>query len=81
MQIEYSFRVDCGCPIDSLPDFYDITLLTTKTIPVEKILEVVERFSSEYLFQEDLTLQLQRLFNCNVTSLGTHSGVVTKVVA
>ena len=80
MQIEYNFRVDCGCPVDYLPDFYEVTLLTTKTIPVEKILEVVKRFSSEYLFQEDLTLQLHRLFNCKVISLGTHSGVITKVI-
>jgi len=81
MQIEYNFRVDCGCPVDYLPDFYEVTLLTTKTIPAEKILEVVKSFSSEYMFQEDLTQKLQRLFNCNVVSLGSHSGIITKVTA
>jgi len=81
MQVEYSFDAYCNCPVDGLPDVYRVTLYSNRTIPVEEILSHLEFIKTEFVFQEDLTQNLHRVFNCKVVSCGAHSGVHTKVIA
>jgi hypothetical protein len=81
MQVEYNFDVYCNCPVDGLPDVYKVTLHSNRTIPVEEILSHLEFVKTELVFQEELTQNLHRVFNCKVVSYGLHSGVRTKVIA
>ena len=48
MLVKYSFTFQCTCPVDNLADLYDVEITSDKTIPVEKILDALEDFFSNY---------------------------------
>lgn len=77
----YSLTIRCACPVDDLPDVYQVVFESTATIKVEDIIEAVGQFEVRKLFQEDLTASLARTIGCKVTTSGFHSGVKTTVVA
>jgi heterodisulfide reductase subunit C len=80
MRVEYSLDVQAKCPVDHRSDFYRCVVRSGVTIPVEHILEAARGFAGRELFQEDLTSELHRALGAEVETVGTHSGVETRVV-
>lgn len=81
MICRYSMTVRCGCPVDDLPDVYEVEFENSVLIRVEDILAAVSGFSATKVFQEDLTADLARRLSCRVRTVGYHSGVRTEVEA
>jgi NADPH-dependent 7-cyano-7-deazaguanine reductase QueF len=79
MLIKYELEVSCRCPVDGLPDKYQVTIETSETICVEEIIEKASELKDLTMFQEELTQNLHRSFNCSVSTFGYHSGVKTSV--
>jgi len=79
MRCEYTIEIECNCPVNGERDVYQVTLVSHEKILVEDIIEYMGRFSNETVFQEDLTQKIAKDFNCETTSIGSHSGVITKV--
>tara|TARA_Y100000401_G_C8303457_1_gene215541 strand:- start:839 stop:1057 length:219 start_codon:yes stop_codon:yes gene_type:complete len=63
------------CPVDKKNDAYEVQVISDRTIPVERILELTK--DQPEGFQEDLTENLARLLGARVISTGWHSGVKT----
>ena len=80
MTIEHSLEIVALCPVDGLPDVYRAIVRTRRVIKVEDILKAAATLSTKKLFQEDLTQRLHRLLACEVETVGSHSGVQTRVV-
>ena len=51
MKNTYTLEIECGCPADNLPDVYTMTVVSRRTIPVEKILEVVAKYKERKIYQ------------------------------
>lgn len=75
MKNTYTLEIECGCPADNLPDVYKMTVISRRTIPVERILEVVKKYKTQKIYQEDLCQSLHREINACVILEGNHSGV------
>lgn len=80
MRIEYQFDASAKCPVDKKSDHYQCILRTRSTIPVERILEVVQQHKTQTMYQEDLTASLQRDLGGELETVGTHSGVVVRAI-
>ncbi len=80
MLCKYSLTAHCTCPVDATRDRYEIELESGHMVPVEDILAAVHQLSGP-LYQEDFTAQLAMKVQCQVTSVGYHSGIKTVVVA
>ena len=80
MRVEHRLAVVATCPVDKLPDIYQCSVRTTRTIKVEDILKAVGELTKKSLFQEEFTQRLHRLLACEVETTGWHSGVLTRVV-
>ena len=81
MLVRHEMEIQCNCPSDDLPDLYHMTVECERTIPVEKIMEVVDELSKEKIFQEELTQRIARLLNARVTTIGWHFGRVKTTVS
>jgi len=79
MRVAYSLTIEAECPIDNELDAYECEITSTRTIPVEVILDAVKDLPKA--FQEDITVHLARKLMAEVTTIGWHSGVKTVVVA
>lgn len=75
MQCVYELEAVCTCPVDGKPDYYKLTIRTTRIVMVEDILKHVSEFADKKITQEVLTTNLHRALACDVTSVGWHSGV------
>lgn len=71
----YEVEVTCVCPVDDLPDVYQLTITSRRTIPVEDILAVVAGFREKRMYQEDLCQAIHRRVNASCRVIGYHSGV------
>lgn len=80
MKIEHTLTMQAKCPINNLPDFYEVTFRMEKFVQVEMLLGHVGALNGVKLFQEEITQSLADSFQCEVESLGIHSGVKTRVV-
>lgn len=80
MIVKYSLRVKCCCPVDDLPDAYDVEVTSDRAVAVEKLLELAGTFENRKIFQEQLTEEFARMSGCGVRTVGWHSGVKTEVV-
>jgi heterodisulfide reductase subunit C len=80
MKVEHTLEVTATCPIDDRPDVYRCTIRARRVITVESILDAVRRVGDRKLYQEELTQELHRAINCEVETIGWHSGVRTRVV-
>lgn len=83
IEVTYKFTMAARCPVDHLPDRYEIEVLSHKTIFVEVILEAANEIGGAdvHLSQEDITVQLARRLGARVISRGYHSGVLVEVRA
>lgn len=81
MKVVYELSVECGCPVDDKGDVYQCFLTSTKPIPVEHILLVVEVYKNTKMFQEHLAESLSRDLFCEVKLIGYHSGIKVTVSA
>lgn len=81
MNVEHSLTIRCRCPIDHETDAYRVTVRTDRVVKVEDILAAVADLTKQEAFQENLTERLARRLGCEVETIGTHSGVQTRVVA
>lgn len=79
MRVTYSLTIEAKCPIDNEPDAYECEITSTRTIPVEEILDAVKELPKA--FQEDVTVALARKLGATVQTIGWHSGIKTEVVA
>jgi hypothetical protein len=79
MKTEHSLQVRSVCPSDDKLDVYQCQIVTSRVIPVEDILAAAKPMETEKMFQETLCEYLARELGCEVTLIGTHSGVKTKV--
>lgn len=79
MTVTYEFELVAACPVDGKPDVYACTVRASRTIPVEDILRAAADLALKKLYQEDLTVSLQRTLAAEVTTVGWHSGVKTTV--
>lgn len=82
MIVEHTFPVYCTCPVNGKEDDYTVTLRLrcdhlNDIIKVEDILRHAATFKGKTLFQEQVTAGFRRLFSCEVTTIGFHSGVKT----
>jgi len=80
MWCEYSLSAVCLCPVDDRPDFYRVTVRSSRTIKVEDILAAVEAEAKKKQFQEEFTEKLSRTLATEVETVGHHSGVRTAIV-
>lgn len=82
MIITYETVVVAQCPVDETVDMYDLTItMTDKMVQVEDILAAISQWTTEPVFQEDLTTALQATLGGTVQTTGVHSGVKTVVIA
>ena len=81
MHCKYETTIICSCPVDDLPDVYVTVFESRSIVKVEDILTLTKGFVGKKMFQEDLTVELSRMLNCSVTTIGVHSGVLTTVNA
>lgn len=79
MKTTHRLQVKAVCPVNGKPDVYDCRIVTSRVIPVEDILALVESVKNEKVFQETLCERLAGELACEVTLAGTHSGVATEV--
>lgn len=77
MIARHSLTVTFACPVDGERDTYEVTIETTRIIPVERILEAVAGVGDRKLYQEAAAVELARALGARVTLLGEHSGVET----
>lgn len=80
MLVEHRLTVKAMCPVDKKPDLYQCIIRTPRVLPAEEILKAVEEFSNKEIFQEELTQELHRRLGVEVETVGSHSGVQTRVV-
>ena len=78
MNNTYKLEVTCKCPVDNLPDVYQLTVTAQRAIPVEDILAAAKELSSQSLYQEDLCQSLHRRINARCVLVGYHSGVMVR---
>jgi hypothetical protein len=71
----YELEITCKCPVDDMPDVYQLTVTAQRAIPVEDILTAVKELSGTKLYQEDLCQALHRKVNACCVLIGYHSGV------
>ena len=71
----YQLEIMCKCPVDNLPDVYQLTVTAQRTIPVEDIIAVVKELSLKEMYQEDLCQSLHRSINACCVLVGYHSGI------
>jgi len=74
MRVKYSLSIECNCPVDDLPDLYNVEITSDKVVPVENILEVLENINRKD-FQENITVSLARQISAKVKTVGYHSGI------
>lgn len=77
MRCIYKFKARAKCPVDpSKTDVYKFRVVSPGLIPVERILEFLEKNAGENaIFQEELTEKCALALGAAVTSVGWHSGV------
>lgn len=80
MRARYTFMMKAVCPIDGKTDTYEVTVESKYMIKIEDILEAANKLP-EPAFQEELTQFLAKELGALITTVGTHSGVHTEVVA
>jgi hypothetical protein len=44
---QYEMEITCLCPVDDLPDVYNLTVTARRVIPVEDIIEAAKAFSGQ----------------------------------
>jgi NADPH-dependent 7-cyano-7-deazaguanine reductase QueF len=81
VKVTYTLSIKSNCPVDLMPDAYDCSIVSDKAIPVEFILETVDKFSGSFEFQEKLAETLSRELCASVSLVGWHSGVKVVVEA
>ncbi len=69
------------CPVNGSRDVYQMTVETSETIEVERILAAVEQATKEPVYQESLTQWLADGLGATVTTEAVHSGVETRCKA
>lgn len=79
MKVTHEFEVRALCPVDGSEDVYAAKFTTHTIVPVEEILSKAAMFAGLHLYQETLTRLLHDELGETVTTVGTHSGVVTTV--
>lgn len=77
----YETVMTCNCPVDGSKDLYVVALESDHMIKVEDIIAELKRFETMEDFQEGVTDVLSRTFDCQVTTIGTHSGIKVTVVS
>jgi len=75
MMNRYELEITCLCPVDSLPDVYQLTITARRVIPVEDIIAAVKTFREQKMYQEDLCQAIHRRVNACCVIVGYHSGV------
>ncbi len=80
MLVEHTLIFVTRCPVNGQCDVYEVTFRLDRLVLVEHLLLAAVDFKSKVIYQEDLTKQLAALFECEVESRGSHSGVRTRVV-
>lgn len=79
---EYVCKCCCRCPKNpQVMDEYVMTLRTYRMIEAETILAEVETVKDDAIFQEELTLRMSVVFDCECTMEGDHSGVAVRSTA
>ncbi len=81
MMTRYELHIHAACPVDSERDVYECIIESDRTIPVERINEVVGGWLAKGVFQEDITQAIARQLGAKVTTIGYHSGVKTTCIA
>jgi len=79
MNVRHELTIGGLCPVDGSADTYAITVEANRVVRVEDILRTAEELPRP-LYQEEVTQSLASRLRCRVTSVGTHSGVVTTCV-
>lgn len=81
MQVKHTLTMVAKCPVDSKPDRYTVEVTSDRVIKVEDILDACKGYEVKAAYQEQITVELARTLNCEVKTVGFHSGVKTEVVA
>jgi hypothetical protein len=82
MRNTYELEIRAACPMhDGLIDCYKVTVSSESMITVETILEFFERWTTEKIFQENLTRRAAAALGAQVELVGVHSGVMVRSVA
>lgn len=80
MKVEHTLTMQAKCPANEATDVYDVTFRMDKILQVEILIGHVGQMRGVKLFQEEITQSLADRFECEVESVGMHSGVKTRVV-
>jgi GTP cyclohydrolase I len=80
MKVEHTLTVVGKCPVNDCPDVYECVIRTDRVVMVEDILLLVKKLTESPRTQEELTAELAGGLQCDVETVGVHSGVKTKVV-
>ena len=77
MKVRHNLTVHVRCPMDGSEDVYEVTVRTHRLIRVKEILETVVLLTATPILQEEFTSQLASLLSADITTVGTHSDVMT----
>lgn len=78
----YELEVRAVCPVHAqLIDVYAVTIRSSATIPVERIVEWFKQYEGKQIFQESLTQESAVGLGAHIETVGTHSGVKVTCVA
>lgn len=82
MQVTHELQFVATCPVDGTHDLYELTIVTSRLIAVESILEAVRVATAEPAFQEAIAAGIRGHLggdDLSLTLCGFHSGVSTTV--
>jgi NADPH-dependent 7-cyano-7-deazaguanine reductase QueF len=68
MKVVHKLTITSTCPVDGLPDVYQVTVRASRVIKVETILEMAASFANKKIYQEEMTFELARGLAAVVTT-------------
>lgn len=81
MKCRYEAKLEGACPINGLPDHYEVIVERSSYIEIEEMLRKIGDLTGTKAFQEQLTVTLAEMLNATVTTVGYHYGVKTTCTA
>jgi len=73
--MKYIAKFVSNCPNDNMFDKYKIIINSKSMMQVEDINSYLNLFIKKHMYQEDITVEIAKHFQCKVTIKGIHQGV------
>lgn len=81
IEVTHKLHLTAKCPVDDRLDVYQAEVRVRRVLPVEEILAAVAEIAEMRAYQEDITETLANRLDAEVSTFGSHSGVLVEVRA